>query len=114
MINKSSYVNICCFLVTDLDEPCTSDQECITQNSKCGEVCRCKINYIQSQNKDACLRGLNNLQFQLIFLNKIKIKKGIALPTNNKVISRKIVDTINIYYINRFTLQCKIFTYLSF
>jgi hypothetical protein len=47
-------------LYPDLDEPCESDQECITENSRCGEVCRCKVNYIQSRQKDKCLKGNKN------------------------------------------------------
>ena len=56
IIMYSVLITFALFLI-DLDDPCTSDEECITENSKCGEVCRCKVNYIQSHQKNVCLRG---------------------------------------------------------
>ncbi|KAJ9587732.1 hypothetical protein L9F63_018840 [Diploptera punctata] len=50
-----------CIRTSYLDDPCTSDQECITENSRCGEVCRCKIEYIQSHQRNACLRAADNM-----------------------------------------------------
>lgn len=50
-----------CIKTVHLDEPCESDQECVTENSRCGEVCRCKVNYIQSRNKDKCLKAADKL-----------------------------------------------------
>ena len=44
----------------ELDEPCGTDRECVTENSRCGDVCRCKVNYIQSRQKDKCLKGNEN------------------------------------------------------
>lgn len=50
-----------CIKTVHLDEPCHSDQECVTENSRCAEVCRCKVNYIQSRQKDKCLKAADNV-----------------------------------------------------
>jgi hypothetical protein len=47
-------------LPSELDEPCDTDSECVANNSRCGYVCRCRVNYIQNRQKDKCLKGNQN------------------------------------------------------
>lgn len=50
-----------CIRTSQLDEPCGTDRECVTENSRCGDVCRCKVNYIQSRQKDKCLKAADKM-----------------------------------------------------
>ncbi|PSN57424.1 hypothetical protein C0J52_07310 [Blattella germanica] len=50
-----------CIKSANLDEPCANDMECVTENSKCGEVCRCRVNYIQSHRNDSCIEAADSM-----------------------------------------------------
>ncbi|KAJ4430043.1 hypothetical protein ANN_22251, partial [Periplaneta americana] len=50
-----------CIKTVYLDEPCQNDLECVTPNSRCGDVCRCRVNYIQSRQNNSCIRAADNM-----------------------------------------------------
>ncbi|XP_021932929.1 multiple epidermal growth factor-like domains protein 6 isoform X2 [Zootermopsis nevadensis] len=50
-----------CIKTVYLDGPCQTDQECVTENSRCGDVCRCRVNYIQSRKEDGCLKAADKI-----------------------------------------------------
>lgn len=50
-----------CIRIRQLDEPCDTDVECVANNSRCGYVCRCRVNYIQSRQKDECLKAADRM-----------------------------------------------------
>lgn len=50
-----------CIRIRQLDEPCETDLECVANNSRCGYVCRCTVNYILSRQKDKCLKAADKM-----------------------------------------------------
>lgn len=50
-----------CIRIRKLDEPCATDRECVTNNSRCSDVCRCRVDYIQSHQKDKCLKAADKM-----------------------------------------------------
>lgn len=50
-----------CLPSSDLDGPCTTDDDCITMNSRCKNVCECNIGYVINEKRKDCLKAADNL-----------------------------------------------------
>lgn len=46
-----------CISVKKIGEKCILDEECVHQNTRCSDVCRCKADYVLSRNGTRCIKG---------------------------------------------------------
>lgn len=53
--------NLDCVDDVQLGHACNSDYECVNDNSRCHNVCRCKISHIISHDRSKCLRIVDRL-----------------------------------------------------
>lgn len=54
--------NLECINDVQLGHACNSDYECIDDNSRCHNVCRCKISHIINHDRTQCLRIVDRLR----------------------------------------------------
>ncbi|XP_046432935.1 prion-like-(Q/N-rich) domain-bearing protein 25 isoform X2 [Neodiprion fabricii] len=50
-----------CIRSSILGDECTVDEECVTMNSKCYDVCRCRVDHVISGDQKRCLKVANTV-----------------------------------------------------
>ncbi|XP_017793626.1 PREDICTED: prion-like-(Q/N-rich) domain-bearing protein 25 isoform X1 [Habropoda laboriosa] len=50
-----------CIPSAELGDKCSNDYECVVENSKCVEVCSCKVDYVLSKDGKRCLKAANSV-----------------------------------------------------
>ncbi|XP_015598856.1 prion-like-(Q/N-rich) domain-bearing protein 25 isoform X2 [Cephus cinctus] len=48
-----------CIRSSFLDDQCSGDEECVAQNSRCLNVCRCNVDHVMSSDRKRCLKAAN-------------------------------------------------------
>ncbi|KAI4482300.1 hypothetical protein M0804_008851 [Polistes exclamans] len=54
--NNSNY-----HCLKDLGDKCEQDYECVSENTRCMEICKCKVDYVLSEDGTRCLKAANSV-----------------------------------------------------
>lgn len=66
-----------CVPDVQLGESCSDEEECIAQESRCHDVCRCRASHIVNMENDSCLRSMyifHERKYILYFIEIHEIK----------------------------------------